>query len=122
MKPSKYEPCRFCGGRNLRTAFDEWTRDCKPKPPFYVLCETCHSRGPEMPTERRAWTAWNKQDFVNALRESVRELLSISRIYARKNPGREILSGYPDTDARIIVPNAAIEKAERLVEPEDSAE
>lgn len=115
MKPSKPRTCPFCGGKNVRIAFDAWTRDGKPKPPFHVYCETCRSGGPEMPTERRAWNAWEKRSSEDALRKAVLGLLPIARVYAGKFPGREILSGYPDDGGRIVVPRTEIDNAERVV-------
>ena len=59
--------CPFCGRDDeemtprIRIAFDAWTRDCKPKPPFYVFCERCEARGPEADTESEAVAAWNRR-------------------------------------------------------------
>lgn len=67
MPSPTLKPCPFCGRDDeemtprIRIAFDEWTRDCEPKPPFYVFCERCEARGPEADTKSAAVAAWNRR-------------------------------------------------------------
>lgn len=72
MPSPELKPCPFCQldqaegatlvpPARIRIAFDEWTRDCKPKPPFYIYCERCGAHGPEAATERKAVAAWNRR-------------------------------------------------------------
>jgi len=80
----KMIPCPFCGlaedkgDPKIRTAFDEWTRDGNPKPPYSGYCERCGSSGPDADTMAEAVAAWNRRAGEDELRRRLADTLGVA--------------------------------------------
>lgn len=56
---SECRACPFCGAPEscLEEGCDEHPRTGEAY--FYIVCDQCYARGPEMPTSEEAENAWN---------------------------------------------------------------
>ncbi len=51
MKDAK--PCPFCKSSSLECDSADYTDD------YFVFCFVCFTCGPQKPTKKEAWVAWN---------------------------------------------------------------
>jgi hypothetical protein len=54
MADPKPLPCPFCGSERLDNPENEWFED-----EWFVVCLSCHARGPGCVTQEAANKAWN---------------------------------------------------------------